>query len=171
MTAEEFRAWATSLDGKSYYDILSIPRDADGATIKESFHSFALACHPDNFSDDADLASAGSTVFKRAVEAYRVLSQPELRTRYDEGLLRGRTKFDEKHVSKPPPALPQRTLEMIARTRKGKGFAVKADRFISIGKLEEARLQLVNACQEEPQNEELADRLNMIWEALALEPL
>ncbi len=42
---------------------------------------------------------------------------------------------------------------------------------LSVGKLDDARLQLINACQEEPMNEELAERLQIVWEALALEPL
>lgn len=171
MTPADFRAWARSLEGKSYYEVLSVPSAADGATIKDAFHSFALACHPDNFSDDPELAAAGSTVFKRAVEAYRVLSSPDLRARYDAGLAQGRKRYNEQHVSKPPPALPQRTIEMIAKTKKGKMFAAKADRLISVGKLEDARLQLVSATQEEPHNEELAERLTILWEALALEPL
>ncbi len=42
---------------------------------------------------------------------------------------------------------------------------------MTIGKLDEARLQLVNACQCEPFNQELAERLKLVYEALALEPL
>ena len=72
-------------------------------------------------------------------------------------------------VTPPPP--PMRTLEMICKTKKGKTFGIKADRLMSMGKLEDARLQIVNACQEEPENTELAERLQILYEALALEPL
>jgi hypothetical protein len=48
---------------------------------------------------------------------------------------------------------------------------MKADRLIAVGKLEEARVHLVTACQSEPDNEELAERLQILYEALALEPL
>ena len=64
-----------------------------------------------------------------------------------------------------------RTLEMVARTTRGRQVAVKADRLIAVGKLEDARVQLVTACQSEPDNEELAERLQILYEALALEPL
>jgi curved DNA-binding protein CbpA len=171
MTAEEFADWAKALEGKSYYEILSVPLGGDEATVKEAFHSFAIACHPDNFSEDPELAAAGASVFKRAVEAYQVLSRAELRTKYDEGLIRGRKRLDERHISAPPPPMAQRTNEMIATTKRGKAFAAKADRLIAIGKLEEARLQLVSACQDDPNNEELAERVQILWEALALEPL
>jgi hypothetical protein len=59
---------------------------------------------------------------------------------------------------------------MIARTPSAKKLATKADRLISIGELESARVQLVSACQCEPDNEELAERLRFLYEALALEP-
>jgi hypothetical protein len=64
-----------------------------------------------------------------------------------------------------------RTLEMLARTPKGKLLALKADRLIAVGRLDDARVQLVTACQNEPHNEELAERLKILYEAIALEPL
>jgi hypothetical protein len=63
-----------------------------------------------------------------------------------------------------------RTLEAIAQTPRGKELARKADRLIMIGKLDDARVQLVSACQDEPFNEELGERLEILYEALALEP-
>jgi hypothetical protein len=63
-----------------------------------------------------------------------------------------------------------RTNEMIARTPGGKKLAAKADRLIAIGKLEDARVQLTSAYQQEPQNAELAERIQILYEALALEP-
>ena len=59
---------------------------------------------------------------------------------------------------------------MIARTPRGKQLAVKADRLITAGKLDEARVQIVSACQCEPNNAELAERLQILYEVLALEP-
>jgi hypothetical protein len=60
---------------------------------------------------------------------------------------------------------------MVATTPRGKQHAVRADRLIAIGKLDDARVQLVTACQCEPHNGELAERLQALYEALALEPL
>jgi hypothetical protein len=59
---------------------------------------------------------------------------------------------------------------MIARTPGGKKLAAKADRLLSIGKLEEARVQLTGAFQQEPNNTELQERIQLLYEALALEP-
>ena len=172
MSREAFLHWVAGAQKKSYYDILRVAADASPAALKASFHAFALNYHPDRYSeDDEEVAAAAAEVFKRGVEAYRVLSRPDLRTRYDEALARGKTRLDEKRVDTAPPPPVGRTLEEVAWTSKGKQWALKADRLLSIGKLEDARLVLVNAVQLEPDNAELQDRMNLIYEAMALEPL
>jgi curved DNA-binding protein CbpA len=170
-SAETFLAWAESLATMSYYGILRVREDATDAQIKAAFHNLALRCHPDRYveEDDPAVQAAAAEVFKRAVEAYNVLTKPKLRAKYAEALKKGKLRIDPDAIEeKTAPKV--RTLEMIARDPRAKSFAVKADRLISIGKLEEARLQLINACQTEPHNEELADRLKLLYEAIALEP-
>ena len=103
-----------------------------------------------------------------------------MRARYDEELRKARSqggeaaatagaKFDEHAVAKKP-TFEQRTLYMIARNAKAKQYAAKADRFLSNGQLEEARIQIISAYQHDPGNEELKERLDILYEALALEP-
>jgi curved DNA-binding protein CbpA len=169
---ENFIAWLKNVDKKSYYEILGVKPKATGHDIKEAFHEFALLCHPDRYVDDAlDLRQAASEAFKRGAEAYRVLSRPDVRTRYDKALALGKKRFDEKSLDDKPPPPRGKTLEEVAKTPRGKAYAVKADRLLTVGKLEDARLQLVTALQHEPDNAELKERLNLIYEALALEPL
>jgi molecular chaperone DnaJ len=62
-----------------YYAVLGVPRDADEGTIKQAFRSLAGAHHPDRQPDD-DGATAR---FQAVLEAYRVLSDPAARRRYD----------------------------------------------------------------------------------------
>jgi curved DNA-binding protein CbpA len=169
---ENFVAWLKNVDKKSYYEILGIKQGATGADVKAAFHEFALLCHPDRYVDDeADLREAAAEAFKRGAEAYRVLSRPDVRARYDKALALGKKRFDEKSLDDKPPPPRGKTLEEVAKTPRGKAFAVKADRLLTLGKLEDARLQLVSALQNEPDNAELKDRLDLIYEALALEPL
>ncbi|KAF8148867.1 hypothetical protein B0H34DRAFT_802752 [Crassisporium funariophilum] len=63
---------------KDYYKIISVPRDADARTIKKAYRRAAKTAHPDK---------AGGSESKMALlnEAYEVLSDPELRRRYDNG--------------------------------------------------------------------------------------
>jgi curved DNA-binding protein CbpA len=166
-----FVAWAESLPTLSYYAILRLEPQASAAQVKRAFHSFALRCHPDRYVDEGpEVAKAAAEVFKRGVEAYNVLSKPDLRQKYDKALHAGKLRLDLEAVASAPPP-PQRTLIDICSTPKGKKFAAKAQTLIEMGKLEEARVQVVNATQEEPFNEELKERLSILYEALTLEPL
>ena len=169
---QNFVAWLKNVDKKSYYEILGLKPNAAGTEVKQAFHEFALLCHPDRYVDDPkDLREAAGEAFKRGAEAYRVLSRAAVRARYDKALAQGKKRFDEKSLSEKPPPPRGKTLEQVARTTQGKQYAVKADRLLSIGKLEDARLMLTNAVQCEPDNVELNERLKLIYEAMALEPL
>jgi curved DNA-binding protein CbpA len=170
-TLDALTVFLKSLEKKTYYDILRVSRDADARGIKSAFHSFSLLYHPDeHVGAPPEVLEVASAIYKRGVESYRCLSRPASRARYDKGLTRGRLRFDAARPSSAPPPPVVRTLETISRTADGKRFARKADRLLSAGKLDEARVQLVSACQCEPYNEELSDRLHILYEALALEP-
>jgi curved DNA-binding protein CbpA len=176
-----FVVWAESLETMHYYDILRVPFDASPAQIQTAFQALALRCHPDRFVDEpADVGQAATAVFKRLVEAYGVLRRADMRARYDAELRKALgggggaaasngAKFDE-HAVAQKPTFEQRTLYMIARNPKAKQFAAKADRFLSNGQLEEARIQIISAYQHDPGNDELKERLDILYEALALEP-
>jgi curved DNA-binding protein CbpA len=171
-TLTTLRARLAMIEEQSYYEILRVPSSASASDVKAAFHDFALACHPDQYVDEAaDVALVAGEVFKRGVEAYKVLTKEEWRAKYDEGLLHGKLRFVPGEKEKPPPPIATRTLEEIATTPRAKQFALKADRLISVGKLEEARVALVTAMQDDFDNEELKERLNVLYEALALEPL
>lgn len=167
---DALKVFLESLGRKSYYEILRVQRDAPAAAIQAAFHDFSLLYHPDRYVGAPSEVAVASEIFKRGVEAYRCLSRGPMRDRYDRALARGKLRIDRSRPSTAPPPPPVRTLETIARTARAKQFAVKAERLISAGKLDDARVQLVSACQCEPDNEELADRLQALYEALALEP-
>ncbi len=166
----------------TYYEILRVSDDAPVNEIQEAFHALSLRCHPDRFVDDGpEVAAAASVVFKRAAEAYNVLRKPTFRQRYNDELRRTRdhaaaqqpqghaVRFDE-HRVETKKQHEQRTLFMIAKTPKGRQFAARADAFLAQGDLEKARIQLISATQNEPDNEELKERLEILYEALMLEP-
>ena len=171
-----FVVWAESLEAMSYYDILRVAENAPAKEIQKAFHALSLRCHPDRFIDEPiEVGQAAGAVFKRLVEAYNVLRRPQMRARYDAELQKmnaaggAAAKFDE-HAVAQKPTFEQRTLYMIARNPKAKQFAAKADRFLSNGQLEEARIQIISAYQHDPGNDELKERLDILYEALALEP-
>jgi curved DNA-binding protein CbpA len=170
-TKEALAVFLESLPRKTYYEILRVDATADNVAVKTAFHDFSLLYHPDRYVEfQPDVVGVAQDIFKRGVEAYRCLSRPSSRERYDRALGRGQLRPGEDSPSEAPPPPPARTLETVARSNRGKQFALKADRLLTIGRLEDARVQLVTACQCEPHNEELAERLHLLYEALALEP-
>ncbi|PCH41800.1 DnaJ-domain-containing protein [Wolfiporia cocos MD-104 SS10] len=62
---------------KDYYKVLGVSRDADTKTIKKAYRKAAMKAHPDKGGSEAKMAAVN--------EAYEVLSNPELRQRFDNG--------------------------------------------------------------------------------------
>jgi curved DNA-binding protein CbpA len=64
----------------NYYVVLGIAEDADGDTIRSAFRALARRYQPD--------VGAGSSAaeFRRVLEAYETLSDPDRRRRHDEQL-------------------------------------------------------------------------------------
>src|SRR4029079_18829524 len=70
---------------RDYYEVLGLPRDADGQAIKRAFHDLAREWHPDVAAPpDAEAR------FRELAEAYAVLSKREARLLYDRYGYRGR---------------------------------------------------------------------------------
>lgn len=65
---------------RDYYEVLGVPREADGKAITDAFRRLAFKFHPDRNKDpDAE------DRFKEIAEAYGVLSEPNKRAAYDAG--------------------------------------------------------------------------------------
>lgn len=170
---DQLKEWAATLPSQHYYAILRVRYDAPTSDIVQAFHSMSLKCHPDRYAhEDPDAHRYATEIFKRVVEAYSVLKDPELRKRYNVALKRrGTLRLDTSIVERPPAIIGARTLEQVATDERAKSHARKADIFLSIGKLDDARVALVSAIQHEPTNGELKERLQMLYDALALEPM
>ena len=64
---------------RDYYEVLGVRREANDQELKQAYRRLALKYHPDK--NPGDLQAEES--FKEINEAYQVLSQAELRDRYD----------------------------------------------------------------------------------------
>lgn len=65
------------------YTILGVPRTATQTEIKKQFHKLSLKEHPDKGGD--------ASTYKLKTAAYRVLSDPDTRARYDKNIRQGIT--------------------------------------------------------------------------------
>ena len=76
------------------YAVLNLPRDADQARIKRTYRELAKSLHPDRNPGDA----VAERRFKEISQAYRLLSDPKQRARFDRGEIDGqgnpRRRFD-----------------------------------------------------------------------------
>lgn len=64
---------------RDYYEILGVAREADADTIKKAYRKAAMQFHPDKNPDNKEAEDK----FKEAARAYEVLSNAEMRARYD----------------------------------------------------------------------------------------
>lgn len=81
MKAQRLLKQSTS---KDYYKVLGIPRDSDKAQIKKAYRKMGKQFHPDKYRGPL----AREDVEKKMAsinEAYEVLSNDELRARFDNG--------------------------------------------------------------------------------------
>jgi DnaJ family protein C protein 3 len=67
---------------KNYYKILDIARNANKQEVKKAYREMALKWHPDKNTDNQEEASKK---FQDIAEAYEVLSDDDLRGKYNRG--------------------------------------------------------------------------------------
>ncbi|HKV42291.1 MAG TPA: molecular chaperone DnaJ [Blastocatellia bacterium] len=64
---------------RDYYELLGVQREATDQELKQAYRRLAIKYHPDKNPGDTEAEEK----FKEIAEAYQVLSQAELRSRYD----------------------------------------------------------------------------------------
>lgn len=67
-------------DGQSYYDLLGIQQDASEKEVKDAYKKMAKHLHPDRNPNPEARAQ-----FEEVTQAYKILSDPAARKRYDAG--------------------------------------------------------------------------------------
>lgn len=65
---------------QDYYEILGIDKNASAAEIKKAYRKKAIQYHPDKNPGD----EKAEEMFKKAAEAYEILSDPDKKARYDQ---------------------------------------------------------------------------------------
>lgn len=65
---------------EDYYDILGVSKGATAAEIKKAYRKKAIEYHPDKNPGD----EKAEEMFKKAAEAYEILSDPDKKARYDQ---------------------------------------------------------------------------------------
>jgi len=167
MDADAIRQWLAALDSISYYDLFRVPRETTADGIRSAFHSFAESFHPDGhqWRHPSEQAAIGY-IFKRGTEAYRVLSDPQLRARYDEALASGILRPESLIVEMDGPrsargpvggaggasaAAPGRLIDRV-RSPGARPFVIRAEELKKKGDPKQAKIQLVMAMHLDAKN-------------------
>ncbi|CDO96248.1 unnamed protein product [Kluyveromyces dobzhanskii CBS 2104] len=64
------------------YDLLGVDKDASEVEIRKAYRKLALKYHPDKNTDEEG-REASEAMFKEVAAAYEILSDPELKAKYD----------------------------------------------------------------------------------------
>jgi hypothetical protein len=100
---------------KNFYDMLSLPPDAPADEIKKAFRREIARYHPDKVQHlGQEFQQMASGIAADLTEAYRILMDPALRSKYNEDLLGGagtapaapRPPARDEYQQPPPPAPP-----------------------------------------------------------------
>ncbi len=147
-----------SLDDMDYYTLLGVSPDATVDAIKAGFRAFARRFHPDRFAGHPEHVETAATYYRRATEAYRVLTNSEQRRIYDEQRAQGRTRLD--------PSVARRSVRPSGAPASGEAYAARARPFVAQAEqalraknYKQAKLNLQIALQHDANNALLRQKL------------
>lgn len=154
------------LDELDYYALLQVPQEASVDAIKSAFRNFARRYHPDRHAADPEQAVKVARIYRRATEAYRVLTHPEQRAAYDRQLGEGKLRFDaEQAWQSVRPSV--RVSDGELRSARARPLLAKAEQAVRAKDYKQAKLNLQIALQHEPGNETLTRKLAEVEALLA----
>jgi DnaJ-class molecular chaperone len=158
--------WDENLDAADYFTLLRLDvpqtpeQTVDDARVRDAFHAFALAFHPDRYRGADDVVrEAANRVYCRGAEGYRVLLDPTLRRHYVQLMREGTLRMSAEDVAESVKGAAATTIESLVKSATARPFAKRADELIALGDLKQARLQLRLALMKEPQNARLEERM------------
>jgi len=102
-----------TLQSRSYYQLLGVPKTAELPVIRNAYYAAASALHPDRYHqvDDAVMKDKLETIYARVTEAYRILMSPDKRAEYDRGLAAGKLRWDRTAREAPSSRNPEDTIK------------------------------------------------------------
>lgn len=179
MDADALRAWLNALDQITYYDLFRSPATATYDELRAAFHVFAESWHPDahRWRHPNEQAAIGR-IYRRGMEAWRVLSDPALRARYDEavknGILRPENLIVEsdggpRSMRAAGPAAPDSKAPLVDKLRSpgARPFVLRAEELFKKGDPKQAKIQLVMALHMDRGNAALEAFGKQLDEAIA----
>jgi len=173
MDTHALRQWLAALDSISYYELFRTHAKATHDELRAAFHAFAETWHPDahRWRHPNEQAAIGR-IYRRGTEAWRVLSDPALRARYDEAVANGILRPENLIVemdsprSLAPAAASGRLIDKV-RSPGARPFVLRAEELLKKGDPKQAKIQLVMAMHMDKGNAALEAFAKQLDEAIA----
>ena len=171
MDVESLQQWLGVLDNLSYYDLFRVPQKAGADELRYAFYAFADTFHPDGHSWRGEWErEVIGRIFRRGTEAYRVLSDPELRARYDHALAQGvegaeQIVIESASEQKKNVMTSGRLIDKI-KSPAARPFVLRAEELMRKGDPKQAKIQLTMALHLEVKNPALEEFKNQIEAAV-----
>lgn len=148
-----------TLDKITYYQLLGVEDTADARVIQLAYEQRSLELHPDRFLQLSDevLRERLYAIYKRVVEAFRVLDSPQRRAAYDANLANRSGVLRLVTTERPQRELARSPWE-IARTQSGKTMLRSAFDALRAGQARKALQLFQAALQLEPDNAAIMER-------------
>jgi len=144
---------AQSINSTSYYELLGVDVAADSDAVREAYYKLVRTLHPDRHArESAERKRALTVVYARLGEAYRILSAPGSREKYDKGLEAGKQRFSES-------ARRESTDKRDPKTRQGIQLFDKGNQQLAANDKRGARATWELALQYEPDSAAIKDAL------------
>ncbi len=173
MDTDALRQWLAALDSISYYELFRTQPKVMHDELRAAFHAFAETWHPDahRWRHPNEQAAIGR-IYRRGTEAWRVLSDPTLRARYDEALANGILRPEDLIVEMESPrsggavAASGRLIDKV-RSPGARPFVLRAEELLKKGDPKQAKIQLVMALHMDKGNAALEAFGKQLDEAIA----
>jgi DnaJ-class molecular chaperone len=145
--------------------VLGVEARATHDELRGAFHAFAEAFHPDSHHGRSrEERRAIDKIFKRGAEAFRVLSDPQLRAHYDQTLAlvsdHGKARAAVAHTRTPSNAglslAPARLVDSV-KSPGARPFVLRAEELKKKGDFKQAKIQLTLALHMERGNPRLVE--------------
>lgn len=148
------KAWM-KLDQADYYSILELTSEASKSELEQRFHQRSLLLHPDRHRvlkvPYPQVYDKVNELYKRLLEAYRVLSDPKKRLLYDMMRTRGILRWQEQIARELTQAVSQ------SSTEQGRRALMEAERLRSLGQWRDAWACVQHALSLEPTSASLLE--------------
>jgi len=148
------KAWMKR-DELDYYALLELTSDSSKSELEQRFHQRSLLLHPDRHRSlkgpFPQIYNKVNELYKRLLEAYRVLSDPNKRILYDMMRARGIKRWSDQSAQE----LTQ--VVSVSNTAQGRRALMEAERLRSLGRWTDAFACVQHALSLEPTSEELLE--------------